>query len=76
MIVGDLFEGSIIKLMNFIEMNVSFNEENMDSFEYIGSGNDLMDDEVDFDEFMEGKCGCGNGSFFLSDKCEDFVVSR
>lgn len=58
------------------EMNASFNEENTDSFEHIGSGNDLTDDEADSDEFNEGKPGSSGASPPLSDKCEDLVVSR
>ncbi|RMX40307.1 hypothetical protein pdam_00008698 [Pocillopora damicornis] len=75
-IAGDSSEGSTIKPTNSTETNASSNEENTDSFEHIGSGNDLTDDEADSDEFMEGKRGCGNGSPPLSDKCEDLVVSR
>lgn len=59
-----------------VEMNVSFIEENMDSFEYIGSGDDFFDVEVDLDEFCKGKFGMNGVIFFFSDKCEDLVVSR
>ena len=58
------------------EMNASFTEENTDSFEHIGSGNDLTDDEADSDEFTEGKPQPSSSSPPLSDKCEDMVVSR
>ena len=58
------------------EMNASSNEENTDSFEHIGSGNDLTDDEADSDEFTEGKPRSSSPSPPLSDKCEDLVVSR
>jgi len=58
------------------EMNASFTEENTDSFEHIGSGNDLTDDEADSDEFIERKPQSSGTSPPLSDKCEDLVVSR
>ena len=59
------------------EMNASFTEENTDSFEHIGSGNDLTDDEADSDEFIERKPqSTAATSPPLSDKCEDLVVSR
>ncbi|XP_078370513.1 TBC1 domain family member 1-like [Oculina patagonica] len=58
------------------EMNASSTEENTDSFEHIGSGNDLTDDEADSDEFTEGKPRSTSPSPPLSDKCEDLVVSR
>ena len=58
------------------EMNASSTEENTDSFEHIGSGNDLTDDEADSDEFTEGKPRSSSPSPPLSDKCEDLVVSR
>ena len=69
-------ECSTIKPTNSNEANASSNEENTDSFEHIGSGNDLTDDEADSDEFIDGKRGCDSGSPPLSDKCEDLVVSR
>lgn len=69
-------ECSTIKPTNSNEANASCNEENTDSFEHIGSGNDLTDDEADSDEFIDGKRGCDSGSPALSDKCEDLVVSR
>lgn len=74
-IMSILIECSMIKLI-CVEMNVSFIEENIDSYEYIGSGNDFIDDEVDFDEFSERKFWLVSFSFFFSDKCEDLVVSR
>lgn len=58
------------------EMNASFTEENTDSFEHIGSGDDLSDVEADSDEFRKGKPGTNGGTPPLSDKCEDLVVSR
>ena len=58
------------------ETNASSTEENTDSFEHIGSGNDLTDDEADSDEFIEGKPRSISPSPPLSDKCEDLVVSR
>lgn len=58
------------------EMNASFTEENTDSFEHIGSGNDLTDDEADSDEFNERKPRSSSASPPLSDKCEDMAVSR
>lgn len=58
------------------ETNASSTEENTDSFEHIGSGNDLTDDEADSDEFTERKPRSGSPSPPLSDKCEDLVVSR
>lgn len=71
-ITSALTEGSTIKP----ETNASSNEENTDSFEHIGSGNDLTDDEADSDEFIEGKPRSSSASPPLSDKCEDMVVSR
>ena len=58
------------------ETNASSTEENTDSYEHIGSGNDLTDDEADSDEFIERKPRSGSPSPPLSDKCEDLVVSR
>lgn len=58
------------------ETNVSSTEENTDSYEHIGSGNDLTDDEADSDEFIERKPRSVSPSPPLSDKCEDLVVSR
>lgn len=58
------------------ETNASSTEENTDSYEHIGSGNDLTDDEADSDEFIERKPRSDSPSPPLSDKCEDLVVSR
>ena len=75
-ITSALSECSTIKPTSSTERNASSTEENTDSFEHIGSGNDLTDDEADSDEFTEGKPRTGSGSPPLSDKCEDLVVSR
>ena len=58
------------------EINASSAEENTDSYEHIGSGNDLTDDEADSDEFTEGKHGPCSASLPLTDECDDLVVSR
>ena len=74
-ITSAITEGSPTK-PTCAEMNASSTEENTDSFEHIGSGNDLTDDEADSDEFTEGKPRSSSHSPPLSDKCEDLVVSR
>lgn len=58
------------------EINASSAEENTDSYEHIGSGNDLTDDEADSDEFTEGNPGPCSASLPLTDECDDLVVSR
>ena len=57
------------------EMNASFTEENTDSFEHIGSADDLSDNEV-VDGIHEETPGATGATLPLSDKCEDLVVSR
>ena len=57
------------------EMNASFTEENTDSFEHIGSPDDLSDNEV-VDGIHEETPGATGATLPLSDKCEDLVVSR
>ena len=74
-LASSLTECSTIK-PTCAEMNVSSTEENTDSYEHIGSGNDLTDDEADSDEFIERKPRSVSPSPPLSDKCEDLVVSR
>ena len=58
------------------EINASSAEENTDSYEHIGSGNDLTDDEADSDEFTEGKPSPCSASLPPTDECDDVVVSR
>lgn len=74
-ITNTLTECSTIK-PTCAETNASSTEENTDSYEHIGSGNDLTDDEADSDEFIERKPRSVSPSPPLSDKCEDLVVSR
>ena len=57
------------------EMNASFTEENTDSFEHIGSADDLSDNEV-VDGIHEETPGATGATLPLSDKSEDLVVSR
>lgn len=57
------------------EMNASFTEENTDSFEHIGSAEDLSDREA-VDEIHEETTDATGTTLPLSNNCEDLVVSR
>lgn len=57
------------------EMNASFTEENTDSFEHIGSAEDLSDHEA-VDEIHEETTDATGTTLPLSNNCEDLVVSR